>query len=95
MPPQTLSAGDRVELRYDSDGYNFLRAGLRGTVVGYATPDIQRRQVWPEELCTPDRDTPDSIGASLMSIVSGSSVVRASGATLSPTGRGSQWSPAR
>lgn len=66
-PRQSLDAGIRVELRYDSgdyDGYNFLRAGLRGTVVAFATPDIQRRQVWPEEsyYVRLDCDTPDSIG---------------------------------
>lgn len=66
-PPQTLRAGQRVQLRYDSgdyDGYNFLRAGLRGTVVGFATPDIQRRQVWPDEsyYVRLDCDSPDSIG---------------------------------
>jgi hypothetical protein len=66
-PRQTLAVNSRVELRYDSgdyDGYNFLRAGLGGTVVGYATPEIQRRQVWPEEsyYVRLDCDTPDSIG---------------------------------
>jgi len=62
-----LSAGNRVELRYDSgdyDGYNFLRAGLRGTIIGYATPEIQRRQAWPGEsyYVRLDCDTPDSLG---------------------------------
>jgi hypothetical protein len=66
-PPQSLGRGARVELRYDSgdyDGYNFLRAGLRGTVLEYATPDIQRRQVWPREsyYVRLDCDAPDSIG---------------------------------
>lgn len=66
-PRQTLAAGVRVELRYDSgdyDGCNLLCAGLRGTVLGFATPDIQRRQVWPEEsyYVRLDCDTPDSIG---------------------------------
>jgi hypothetical protein len=67
IPRQTLVAGQRVELRYDSgdyDGYNFLRAGLRGTVLGYASPDIQRRQVWPTEsyYVRLDCDAPDSLG---------------------------------
>ncbi len=66
-PKQTLDVGTRVALRYDSgdyDGYNFLRAGLEGAVIGYATPDIQRRQVWPEEsyYVRLDCDTPDSLG---------------------------------
>jgi hypothetical protein len=72
VPPQTapaptLRGGERVELRYDVgdyDGHNFLRAGLRGTVLGYATPDIQRRQVWPTEsyYVRLDCDAPDSVG---------------------------------
>jgi hypothetical protein len=67
IPRQTLVAGQRVELRYDSgdyDGSNYLRAGLRGTVLAYATPDIQRRQIWPEEsyYVRLDCDTSDSIG---------------------------------
>ena len=67
IPTQTLSSGDRVELSYDSgdyDGFNFLRAGLQGMVVGFATADIQKRQIWPEEsyYVRLDCDTPDSIG---------------------------------
>jgi hypothetical protein len=66
-PPQTLAVGQRVELRYDIgdyDGANYLRAGLAGTVIGYATPDIQRRQIWPAEsyYVRLDCDAPDSIG---------------------------------
>ena len=66
-PRQTLATGQRVALRYDSgdyDGYNFLRAGLRGTVLGYATPEIQRRQIWPRESywVRLDCDAPDSVG---------------------------------
>jgi hypothetical protein len=52
IPSQTLARSQRVALRYDSgdyDGHNFLRAGLRGTVLGYATPEIQRRQIWPRD----------------------------------------------
>jgi hypothetical protein len=65
-PDQTLRPGWRA-LLYDSgdyDGYNFLRAGLRGTIVGYATPEIQARQIWPRESywVRLDCDSPDSVG---------------------------------
>jgi hypothetical protein len=67
VPQQTLRAGQRVALRYDSgdyDGCNFLRAGLRGTLLGYATPEIQRRQIWRRESywVRLDCDAPDSVG---------------------------------
>jgi hypothetical protein len=67
VPRQTLAGGPRVALRYDSgdyDGYNFLRAGLRGSVLAYATPEIQRRQIWPRESywVQLDCDAPDSPG---------------------------------
>ena len=67
IPRQTLAAGQRVALRYDGgdyDGHNFLRAGLRGTVLGYATPELQRRQIWPRESCWVrlDCDAQDSVG---------------------------------
>jgi hypothetical protein len=66
-PPASLATGARVRLRVDIgdyDGHNYLRAGLLGTVLGYATPDIQRRQVWPREsyYVRLDCDTPDSLG---------------------------------
>jgi hypothetical protein len=56
-----------VELRYDTgdyDGHNFLRAGLRGLVLGYATPELQRRLIWPRESywVRLECDTPDSAG---------------------------------
>jgi hypothetical protein len=67
LPAQTLQRGQRVALRYDIDdydGYNLLRAGLQGTVIGYATADIQRRHVWPSEsyYVRLDSDAPDSLG---------------------------------
>jgi hypothetical protein len=67
VPRPSLARGARVALIYDSgdyDGHNFLRAGLRGTVLGYATPEIQRRQVWPKESywVRLDCDAPDSVG---------------------------------
>lgn len=66
-PAPSLVRGDRVALVCDSgdyDGCNFLRAGLRGTVLDYATPEIQRRQVWPRESywVRLDCDSPDSVG---------------------------------
>jgi hypothetical protein len=66
-PRQTLVPGQRFELRYDSgdyDGANYLRAGLRGRVLEYATPDIQKRQIWPTEsyYVRLECDTADSIG---------------------------------
>ena len=56
-----------MELRYDSgdyDGHNFLRASLRGTVLAYATREIQQRQIWPRESywVRLECDAPDSVG---------------------------------
>jgi hypothetical protein len=67
VPAQTLVAGRRVELAYDAgdyDGHNFLRAGLRGTVLAYATPELQRRQIWPRESywVRLECDAPDGAG---------------------------------
>jgi hypothetical protein len=59
--------GSVRQFRYDSgdyEGHNFLRAGLRGTVLAYATPELQRRQLWLRESYRVrlECDAPDSVG---------------------------------
>jgi hypothetical protein len=66
-PPQTRYEGERVCLASslgDYDGANFLNKGIQGTVLGYATPELKRRQVWTEEsyFVRLDGDPPDSRG---------------------------------